>query len=226
MNLLRTSKPIQDGILKSFNLTAGGHRYFVFNHELHGRRIFDVPKWNFKFEVTICDLKLRNEMKEIVPREIIEGKILLIRGQKVMLDKDLAQLYGVTTGNLNKAVSRNLDRFPNDFMFRLTKEELENLIFHFGISSWGGIRKLPYAFTEQGVAMLSSVLRSKRAIQVNIQIMRTFSKLRQILIAHSDLKKKIEQMEQKYDKQFKVVFDVINRMLEPPKESKKKIGFL
>ena len=110
-------------------------------------------------------------MKEIVPRKVIEQKILLTRGQKVMLDRDLAQLYGVTTGNLNKAVDRNLDRFPNDFMFRLTQEEFKNLIFHFGTSSWGGTRKLPRAFTEQGVAMLSSVLRSKRAILVNIAIM-------------------------------------------------------
>ena len=105
--------------------------------------------------------------KMIIPTEIIERKILLLRGQKVMLDKDLAQLYGVTTFNLNKAVKRNLDRFPQDFMFQLTKEEFQNLIFHFGISSWGGTRKLPFAFTEQGVAMLSSVLRSKRAVQVN-----------------------------------------------------------
>jgi hypothetical protein len=108
-------------------------------------------------------------MSNIVPQEIIETKIFLIRGKKVMLDRDLAQLYGVTTSNLNKAVRRNIERFPEDFMFQLSKEEFENLIFHFGTSSWGGTRKLPFAFTENGVAMLSSVLNSKRAVQVNIQ---------------------------------------------------------
>ncbi len=113
-------------------------------------------------------------MKALVPQEVIERKIFLIRGQKVMLDKDLAELYGVKTGNLNKAVDRNIDRFPADFMFRLTPIEFKNLIFHFGTSSWGGTRKLPRAFTEQGVAMLSSVLKSKRAIYVNIAIMRAF----------------------------------------------------
>src|SRR3972149_4807704 len=117
-------------------------------------------------------------MKDLIA---IEQAIFLIRGQKVMLDVDLAKLYGVTTFNLNKAVKRNLDRFPEDFMFQLNYQEVRNLIFQFGISSWGGTRKLPRAFTEQGVAMLSSVLKSKRAIQVNIQIMRAFIKLKEML---------------------------------------------
>ena len=110
-----------------------------------------------------------------VIKEIIESKIFYIRSQKVMLDRDLAQLYGVLTKNLNKAVTRNIDRFPPDFMFTLTKDEFENLKFHFGTSSWGGTRKMPRAFTEQGVAMLSSVLKSKRAAHVNIEIMRAFT---------------------------------------------------
>ena len=143
-----------------------------------------------------------------------------------MLDRDLAQLYGVTTSNLNKAVRRNIERFPEDFMFQLSKEEFEDLKFHFGTSSWGGTRKLPYAFTENGVAMLSSVLNSDRAIKVNIQIMRTFTKLREMLMTHKDLKKKIEAMEEKYDYQFKIVFDAIKELLEPPIKTKKKIGFL
>jgi len=143
-----------------------------------------------------------------------------------MLDKDLAQLYKVTTGNLNKAVKRNALRFPEDFMFQLSKEEFENLIFHFGTSNWGGTRKLPYAFTENGVAMLSSVLNSKRAILVNIQIMRTFTTLREMLLTHKDLKQKIEAMEKKYDYQFKIVFDTIKQLLEPPQKPKKRIGFL
>ena len=138
-------------------------------------------------------------MSDIVPQEIIETKIVFIRGKKVMLDKDLAQLYGVTTSNLNKAIRRNTERFPEDFMFQLSKKEFENLIFHFGTSSWGGTRKLPYAFTENGVAMLSSVLNSERAIKVNIQIMRTFTRLREMLMTHKDLKEKIEAMEKKYD---------------------------
>jgi phage regulator Rha-like protein len=165
-------------------------------------------------------------MSDIVPQEIIETKIIFIRGKKVMLDKDIAQLYGVTTSNLNKAVRRNAERFPGDFMFQLSKKEFENLIFHFGTSSWGGTRKLPYAFTENGVAMLSSVLNSKRAIMVNIQIMRTFTRLREMLMTHKDLKEKIEAMEKKYDYQFKIVFDAIKQLLEPPEKSKKKIGFL
>jgi hypothetical protein len=162
----------------------------------------------------------------IVPQEIIEGKILFVRSKKVMLDRDLAQLYGVTTGNLNKAVNRNIDRFPKDFMFQLTNEEFNNLKFHFGISSWGGTRKLPRVFTENGVAMLSSVLNSQRAIHVNIQIMRTFTRLREMLMTHKDLKQKIEDMEKKYDYQFKIVFDAIKQLLEPPRKPKKRIGFL
>jgi hypothetical protein len=163
---------------------------------------------------------------EVVPQEIIERKILIIRGKKVMLDKDLAVLYGVTTGNLNKAVNRNIERFPEDFMFQLNNEEFKNLIFHFGTSSWGGTRKLPYAFTENCVAMLSSVLNSKRAIQVNIQIMRTFTKIREMLTTHKELRQKIEEMEKKYDYQFKIVFDAIKQLLEPPQKPRKKIGFL
>jgi len=170
-------------------------------------------------------------MEQLVPIERIEAKILLIRGQKVMLDRDLAELYGVTTGNLNKAVRRNTERFPEDFMFQLTKEEFDDLIFHFGISKTegrGGRRYLPYAFTEQGVAMLSSVLNSKRAILVNIQIMRTFTKLRRILASHDDLRKKIEAIERKvegYDVQIKAVFDAIRSLMTPPTKEQKKIGF-
>ena len=165
-------------------------------------------------------------MSDIIPQESIETKIIFVRGKKVMLDRDLAQLYGVTTSNLNKAVRRNIERFPEDFMFQLSKEEFENLKFHFGTSSWGGTRKLPHAFTENGVAMLSSVLNSDRAIKVNIQIMRTFTRLREMLMTHKDLKKKIEAMEEKYDYQFKIVFDAIKELLEPPIKTKKKIGFL
>lgn len=164
-------------------------------------------------------------MSDIIPREIIENKILFIRGRKVMLDRDLAELYRVTTGNLNKAVKRNIERFPEDFMFQLLKEEFENLKFHFGISNWGGTRKLPYAFTENGVAMLSSVLNSERAILVNIQIMRTFTRLREMLMTHKEMKEKIEAMEKKYDYQFKIVFDAIKQLLEPPEKTKKRIGF-
>jgi phage regulator Rha-like protein len=162
----------------------------------------------------------------MIPQEVIEHKILFIRGKKAMLDRDLAQLYGVTTSNLNKAIRRNTERFPEDFMFQLSKKEFENLKFHFGISSWGGTRKLPFAFTENGVAMLSSVLNSERAIKVNIQIMRIFTKLREMLMTHKDLKEKIEAMEKRYDYQFKIVFEAIKQLLEPPEKTKKKIGFL
>ena len=149
----------------------------------------------------------------------------MIRGQKVILDKDLAALYGVQTRDLNKAVGRNLDRFPDDFLFRLTPAEFAELKFHFGTSSWGGTRKLPMAFTELGVAMLSSVLKSRRAVLVNIQIMRTFVALRKILETHKDLSRKLEEMEKKYDQRFQIVFEAIKQLLEPPAKSDRKIGF-
>ena len=145
-----------------------------------------------------------------------------------MLDVDLARLYGVTTANLNKGVRRNLDRFPEDFMFRLEKSELDSLIFQSGISkikSRGGSRHLPYAFTEQGVAILSSVLRSERAVQVNIAIMRAFVQLRQMLASNEQLRRKIEEMEKRYDAKFQIVFDAIKRMLQAPKPTAHRIGF-
>ena len=157
-------------------------------------------------------------MPNLILQERVEGKILLIRSTKVMLDRDLAELYEVETRVLNQAVQRNIERFPGDFMFQLTKEEFNILKSQIVTSSWGGIRKLPYVFTEQGVAMLSSVLNSQRAIQVNIQIMRAFTKLREMLLTHKDLKRKIEAMEKKYDRQFKIVFDAIRQLLEPPKK--------
>ena len=163
----------------------------------------------------------------LLPQETIESKIFFLRGKRVMLDRDLAILYGVETRALNQAVRRNMRRFPEDFMFQLTKEEMESWKSQIVISNREkmGLRRRPYAFTEQGVAMLSSVLNSDRAIQVNIQIMRTFTKLREMLMAHKDLKKKIEDMEKKYDYQFKIVFDAIKQLLEPPTEPKGKMGF-
>lgn len=126
--------------------------------------------------------------------ELLASKIFIIREQKVMLDRDLAELYGVTTGNLNKAVKRNIKRFPEDFMFQLSEEESQNLIFQFGTSSWGGIRKPPFAFTEQGVAMLSGVLHSDRAIAVNIQIMRIFTRMRKLLADHTKARLEIVEI--------------------------------
>ena len=164
--------------------------------------------------------------KAIIPAERIERRILLIRGQKVMLDAHLAELYEVETKVLNRAVGRNIERFPEDFMFRLSAVEFRNLRFQFGTSSWGGRRYRPHAFTEQGVAMLSSVLRSKRAVLVNIAIMRAFVKLRQMLVSHHDLARKLAEMEKKYDAQFKVVFDAIRQLMTPPEPKKRKIGFL
>ena len=142
-----------------------------------------------------------------------------------MLDKDLAALYQVETSQLTRQVRRNIERFPEDFMFQLVKEEFDNLMCQNGISSWGGTRKMPLAFTEQGVAMLSGILNSKRAIQVNIQIMRTFTKLREMILSHKELQRKIEAMERKYDHQLKIVFDAIKQLLEPPAKPKRQIGF-
>ncbi len=165
----------------------------------------------------------------LVPDKRIERSILLIRGLKVMIDRDLAELYGVQTRDLNKAVRRNSDRFPSDFMFQLTPEEYKNLMFQFGTSRWGGTRKLPYAFTELGVAMLSSVLNSKRAVHVNMQIMRAFVALREILATHKDLARKLEEMEKKYDQQFRVVFEAIRQLITAPDsvqdKPKREIGF-
>ncbi|WP_045218581.1 ORF6N domain-containing protein [Desulfonatronum thioautotrophicum] len=165
-------------------------------------------------------------MTDLVPVESITGKILVLRGMKVMLDRDLADLYGVETKLLKRQVRRNSDRFPDDFMFELTPEEVSNLRCHFGTSSWGGVRYNPMAFTEQGVAMLSSVLNSKRAIQVNIQIMRAFTRLRQMLATHEDLRRKIEDMESKYDEQFRVVFEALRQLLAVEEKAERRIGFV
>jgi hypothetical protein len=163
--------------------------------------------------------------KELIPQEIIENKIILIRGYRVILDRVLANLYGVPTKRLNEQVRRNIKRFPCDFMIQLTPEEFNNLKSHFATSRWGGVRKLPFAFTEQGVAMLSSVLNSDRAIQVNIAIMRAFVRLRQILSTHKDLARKLNELEKKYDAQFRVVFDAIRQLMSPREKPKKRIGF-
>jgi hypothetical protein len=160
-----------------------------------------------------------------IPDELVIGKIYLIRGNKVMLDKDLSELYGVTTGNLNKSVKRNIARFPNDFMFQLTKEEFNELIFQFGISSWGGTRKLPYAFTEQGVAMLSGVLHSVRAIKVNIQIMRIFSRMRTMVEAHKEILLKLEQLVKKdieQDDRIMLIFEYLKQLEQIKQEELEK----
>ena len=150
-------------------------------------------------------------MTSLALQKTIEQKILLIRGKKVMLDKDLAMLYEVPTKRLNEQVKRNIERFPEDFMFQLTKREKAEVVANCDhLKTLKFSPQLPYAFTEQGVAMLSSVLNSKRAVMVNIQIMRTFTKIRELLVTHKDLQRKIEDMESKYDEQFKIVFETIN----------------
>jgi hypothetical protein len=165
-----------------------------------------------------------------IPDEIITNKIYLIRDKKVMLDEDRAELYGVTTGNLNKAVHRNISRFPEDFMFQLTKAEFDNLIFQIGTSSWGGRRKLPYVFTEQGVAMLSGVLNSDRAIMVNIQIMRVFTKVREYLMDNLSVRLDIEEIKKKLenqDKNIELVFTYLDELIEKHEKPKpgRSIGF-
>lgn len=160
--------------------------------------------------------------------EVIISKIYLIRGHKVMLDVDLAELYQVETRRLNEQVKRNIDRFPNDFMFQLTEKEWENLKSQIATSSWGGRRKKSYVFTEHGVLMLSSVLNSDRAIQVNIQIMRIYGKLRSMIMDHKDILLKLEGLEgkvDKHDENFKVVFDYLRELLNPKVEPVRKIGF-
>jgi len=165
--------------------------------------------------------------RALVPAERIERAILLIRGHRVMVDSDLAELYGVETRVLVQAVRRNRDRFPEDFMFQLTKDEFDALRSRSVISGsgWGGRRYPPYVFTEQGVAMLSSVLRSKRAVQVNIEIMRAFVRLRRMLASHAELARRLDALEKKYDVQFKVVFDAIRELMAPSEPKRRPVGF-
>ncbi|MCA1579215.1 MAG: ORF6N domain-containing protein [Acidobacteria bacterium] len=165
---------------------------------------------------------------DFIPSERIEKAIYLIRGEKVMLDRDLADLYQVQTKALNQAVRRNSDRFPTDFMFQLSEKEAADLNrsqFVTGSEKHRDPRFRPYAFTEQGVAMLSSVLRSKRAIIVNIEIMRAFVKLRQMLASNAELSRRLDKLESKYDKQFRVVFDAIRQLMATPGRNRKQIGF-
>jgi len=164
----------------------------------------------------------------LLPASAVNHKIYFLRKTRVMLDSDLAQLYGVNTSRLNEAVQRNRNRFPKDFMFQLTKKDLQVLRSQFAISKSsgsGGRRFLPYAFTEHGVAMLSSVLHSDRAVQVNIAIMRAFLQIRAMLATHEDLRRKIMEMEKRYDSKFHAVFATLRQMLETPVPPKKQIGF-
>ena len=172
------------------------------------------------------EVKKSRKSGVVIPMEQIEHAIFLVRGQKVMLDSNLAELYGVATKVLIQAVKRNEDRFPEDFMFQLTEQELNILRSQFVTSRWGGRRYPPYAFTEQGVAMLSSVLHSARAVHVNIEIMRAFVRLRQMLTSNVELARKLAVLEKKYDAQFRVVFDAIRELMVPPQPKKKRpIGF-
>lgn len=156
----------------------------------------------------------------------IESRIFLIRGQRVMLDADLAELYEVETRRLNEQVRRNSDRFPEDFMFQLTDEELANLKSQFATSSWGGRRKLPFVFTEHGAIMAASVLNSPRAVEASVQVVRAFVQLRQMLASNAELSRKLATLEKKYDIKFKAVFDAINELMSPSDPKKKRpIGF-
>jgi hypothetical protein len=164
--------------------------------------------------------------------EAVSGKMLMLRGRRVMLDRDLAGLYGVQTRDLNKAVQRNPSRFPEDFMFQLSQKELKDLMFQSGTSSWGGTRKKPFVFTEHGVAMLSSVLRSPRAVQVNIQIMRAFTKFREMISEHKDILRKLHDMERGYnaqlgrhDRQIAEIFEAIRELIMVKTRPKRQIGF-
>ena len=168
--------------------------------------------------------------KGLVTIELIQSKIIVLRDEKVMIDQDLAELYGVETGMLNRAVKRNFERFPKDFMFQLSSEEWELLRCQTGISkaSRGGRRYLPYAFTGQGVAMLSSVLKSKRAIEVNIAIMRAFVYLRKMISSHAELARKLEEVEkhlEDHDKRIEAIFEAIRQLMTPPEKPRRRIGF-
>ncbi|MGK6351600.1 ORF6N domain-containing protein [Parapedobacter sp. DT-150] len=176
--------------------------------------------------------KTQNETikKTVIPDEIVISKIYLIRDQKVMLDSDLAELYGVKTFRLNEQVKRNINRFPEDFMFQLTEDEWESLTSQIAISKKGrgGRRTLPYVFTEHGVLMLSSVLNSEQAIQVNIQIMRIYTKIREMLLAHKDVFLRVEQVEKqmiKQDQKIEVLFGYLSKFIEHEDKPRKRIGY-
>lgn len=160
--------------------------------------------------------------------DIITSRIFTIRGMKVMIDCDLALLYGIETRRLNEQVRRNIDRFPDDFMFQLNGEEFINLKSQFATSRWGGTRKLPFAFTEHGVLMLSSVLNSERAIKVNIQIMRVYIRMRELMISHTDILLKLEELERKissHDKQILLIFEYLKKLIAPETKSRKRVGY-
>jgi hypothetical protein len=167
------------------------------------------------------------QSKAIVKRELIESRILSLRGHKVMIDADLAEIYGVPTKRLNEQVKRNIERFPVDFMFQLNEEEAENLRSQFATSSasHGGRRTRPYAFTEHGAIMAANVLNSPQAVEMSVFVVRAFVKLREMLIAHKDLELKLAALEMKYDTQFKVVFDAIRQLMIAPESKRRKIGF-
>ena len=167
----------------------------------------------------------KNKNENSIPTNV-ENLVYLIRGEKVMFDSDLANLYEVETKRLIQAMKRNIERFPSDFMFQLNNDEYENLRSQIVTSSWGGRRYPPYVFTEQGVAMLSSVLRSPKAINVNIEIMRAFVRIRQMLSKNKELSKRLDELEQNYDQQFKIVFDAIRALMQPVSKKKNPIGFI
>jgi hypothetical protein len=162
-----------------------------------------------------------------VPTEFVENAILLVRGERVILDADLAKLYGVTTARLNQQVKRNLERFPSDFMFELTKKEYESLMLQIATSSvtHGGRRKLPFVFTEHGAIMAANVPNSKTAVQASVQVVRAFIRLRQMLTSNAELARKLSDLERKYDSQFRVVFDAIRQLMTPSEPQRKQIGF-
>lgn len=170
---------------------------------------------------------MTNNSLATVPVERIEKSIYVIRGEKVMLDSDLAEIYGVSTANFNKAVKRNVDRFPSDFMFQLDEEEFKSLIFQTGTSNKGrgGRRYLPYVFTEHGALMAANILNSPHAVDASIQVVRAFIRLRAMIVSDAVLSKKVDALEKKYDHQFKVVFDAIRRLMIPPEPKRKPIGF-
>jgi hypothetical protein len=175
----------------------------------------------------VADQDQDKKTKSVAPFEQVQSKILFLRGERVILDKDLAELYGVKTSRLNQQMRRNIERFPEDFAFLLSKEEFTTLKSHFATSSamWGGRRKHPMAFTEHGALMAASILKTQVAVQASIQVVRTFVRLRTMIATNHELAKKLKILEHKYDQQFKVVFDAIRELMKPPDKADRRIGF-
>lgn len=222
-NLPTTTHPsILGGLLKSIAACFS-------TGQMRGLPFAEISRLNASRDYRLSMLKKKKTPGAMIPDERIERSILIVRDQKIILDADLAAIYGVTTARLNQQVRRNIQRFPEDFAFLLSKDEFADLKLHFATSrsGWGGRRKPPFAFTEHGAVMAASVLNTPIAVEASVEVVRIFVRLRKMLTSHKELARRFDELEKKYDSQFQIVFDAIRQLMEPPTaaEKKQRIGF-